>query len=390
MKKRILVSASLFHAFNDATTVIVPMIFPVLVNQQFIIHKYSHIGILSYAGLLTTFIAQIVIANLAHRFEYKHLLLVSTLGISASVVLITFSVNFASMLVLYLLMRIFTSFYHPIGIATVSKTHPDRGLDFAMGIQSGSGNLGVFTAFISAGYLAQSFGWRTPLYVCAVASILFGTASFLAVRNISLKRESPLRPGLSSWIDALKDIKIYIPGFVFGGACWGTTVYYAPSLFNHKFEVPIGNTGVFLALWIGIGTVATYFFGYLSKRAGREKLSLLSIAGSTVFLFILGMSSTRGAALISLIFFGAILFLIYPAFQSFVAKKVRTKNQVLAFSIVANILMLTGSVIVLIAGFLSDRFGINSPFLFLAGLGLLVLVIYLFKKDSPLFASRHA
>ena len=339
---------------------------------------------------MTTFIAQIVIANLAHRFEYKHLLLVSTLGISASVVLITFAANIVSMLVLYLLMRIFTSFYHPVGIATVSKTHPDRGLDFAMGIQSGSGNLGVFTAFISAGYLAQNFGWRMPLYVCSVASILFGTASFLAVRNISLKRKSPLRPSLSSWIDALKNIKIYIPGFVFGGACWGTTVYYAPSLFNHKFEVPIGNTGVFLALWIGIGTVATYFYGYLSKRAGREKLSLISIIGSMVFLLILGMSSVRGIALISLICFGAFLFLIYPAFQSFVANKVRTKNQVLAFSIVANILMLTGSIVVLIAGFLSDRFGINSPFLFLVGLGFLVLVIYLIEKDSPLFASRHA
>jgi DHA1 family multidrug resistance protein-like MFS transporter len=389
MKKRILVSASLFHAFNDATTVIVPMIFPVLFNQQFIIQKYSHIGVLSYAGLLTTFISQIVIASLAHKFEYKHLLLFSTFGISVSVVLITFSINFLSLLLLYLLMRIFTSFYHPIGIATVSKAHPDRGLDFAMGIQSGSGNLGVFIAFISAGYLAQNFGWRMPLYACSVASILLGTASFFAVRDISLKRKSPLRPDLSSWGEAFKDIKIYIPGFVFGGACWGTTVYYAPSLFNHKFQVPIGKTGVFLALWIGIGTVMTYFFGYLSKRAGREKLSLFSITGSTVFLFILGMSSVLGIAVATLILFGAFLFLIYPAFQSFVAKKVRTKNQVLAFSIVANILMLTGSIVVLISGFLSDRFGINSPFLFLVGLGLLVLALYLFKKDSPLFASRH-
>lgn len=389
MKKRILLSASLFHAFNDATTVIVPMIFPVLFSQQFIIQKYSHIGFLSYAGLLTTFISQIVIASLAHRFEYKHLLLFSAFGISVSVVLITFSINFLSLLFLYLLMRIFTSFYHPIGIATVSRTHPDRGLDFAMGVQSGSGNLGVFVAFISAGYLAQNFGWRMPLYACSVASILLGTASFLAVRNISLKRESPLRPDLSSWGEALNDIRIYIPGFVFGGACWGTTVYYAPSLLNHKFQVPIGKTGVFLALWIGIGTVMTYFFGYLSKRAGREKLSLFSVIGSTVFLFVLGMSSVQGIAIAALILFGTFLFLIYPAFQSFVAEKVRTKNQVLAFSIVANILMLTGSIVVLISGFLSDRFGINSPFLFLVGLGLLVLILYLLKKDSPLFASRH-
>jgi MFS family permease len=191
-------------------------------------------------------------------------------------------------------------------------------------------------------------------------------------------------------MEALKDIKKYILGFIFGGACWGTTVYYAPSLFNHKFEVPLGNTGVFLALWIGTGTVMTYFYGYLSKRTGRERLSFTSMIGSTFFLFVLGIASVLGIAAIALILFGAFLFLIYPAFQSFVAHKVPEKNQVLAFSIVANIKMITGSVVVLIAGFLSDKFGINSPFLFLVGLGVLVLANYLFKKDSPLFVNRHS
>jgi MFS family permease len=390
MKKRILFSASLFHAFNDASTVIVPMIFPLLFSQQFIIKNYSHIGIISNLGLLTTFLFQIVIANYAHKFEYKHLLLLSSLGISVSVLLITLSANMVSMLFLYLLMRGFTSFYHPIGIATVSKAHPDQGLDFAMGIQSGSGNLGVFISFISAGYLAQNFGWKMPLYVCAGVSVFLGLASYFSVRKISLRRKSSVRPDFSSWIEALKDIKIYIPGFIFGGACWGTTVYYAPSLFSHKFEVPLGNIGVFLALWIGTGTVMTYFYGYLSKRTGRERLSFTSMIGSTVFLFVLGMASVLGIAAIALILFGAFLFLIYPAFQSFVANKVPEKNQVLAFSIVANIKMITGSVVVLIAGFLSDKFGINSPFLFLVGLGVLVLANYLFKKDSPLLASRNS
>ena len=386
MKRRILFSASLFHAFNDASTVIVPMIFPLLFNQQFIVKKYSHIGILSNLGLLATFLFQFVIANYAHKFEYRHLLLLSSFGISVSILLISLSVNFFSMLILYLLMRLFTSFYHPIGIATVSKAHPDQGLDFAMGIQSGSGNLGVFIAFISAGYLAQNFGWKMPLYVCAGVSVLLGLSSYIAVRDITLRKKVQIRPDFSSWVEALKDIKIYIPGFIFGGACWGTTVYYAPSLFNHKFEVPLGNTGVFLALWIGTGTVMTYFFGYLSKRTGREKLSFASLIFSTVFLFILGTASVLGIAAVSLILFGAFLFLIYPAFQSFVGKKVPDKNQVLAFSLVANIQMITGSIVVLISGFLSDRFGINSPFLFLVVLGILVLANYTFRKDSPLFA----
>ncbi len=384
MKKKVLISASLFHALNDATAVTVPMIFPLLFSQQFILKRYSHIGILSNLGLFVTFLFQIVIAHHAHKFEYRRMLLLSILGISVSLLLITLSGNFLSMLLFYLLMRVFTSLYHPVGIATVSRTHPDQGLDFAMGIQSGSGNLGVFSAFILAGFLAQNFGWRMPLYACAMASFALGLSSFLFVRNISLKREQPIKPDFASWIKTLKDIKSYVLGFVFGGACWGTTVYYAPSLFNHKYKVPLGNTGVFLASWIGIGTVMTYSYGYLSKRIGREKASIASFIGSTFFLFLLGVSSILGLAVIGLFFYGAFLFIVYPVFQSFVAKKVPESNHVVAFSIVANIQMLTGSFIVLISGFLSDRFGINSPFLFLTLLGIITLVNYLLPKGSPL------
>ncbi len=389
MKRKILISASLFHALNDATAVTVPMIFPLLFSEQFIIKKYSDIGILSNLGLLITFLFQIVIAHHAHKFEYRHLLLLSIVGISFSLFLVTLSASFVSMLFFYLLMRMFISLYHPVGIATVSRSHPDQGLDFAMGVQSGSGNLGVFSAFILAGFLAQNFGWKVPLYVCATSSLVLGLFSFLVVRNISLKRENSIRPDFASWIKTLKNIKIYVLGVVFGGACWGTTVYYAPSLFNHKFKVQLGNTGIFLASWIGIGTVMTYLYGYLITRIGRKKASIMSLICSTFFLFLLGVSSVLWLAVIGLFFYGAFLFLLFPAFQSFVANEVPESNHVVAFSIVANIQMLTGAVIVLISGFLSDKFGISSPFLFLAIFGVFTSSLYFLLENSPLRAKSH-
>jgi len=384
MKSKVLFSASLFHGLNDASAVTVPMVFPLLFSQQFIITKYSHIGILSNLGLFTTFLFQLAIANYAHKFKFRYMLLLSVTGISASLFLITKAEDLSSLLCFYLLMRVFTSVYHPIGIATVSRTHPDQGMDFAMGIQSGSGNFGVFSAFIFAGYIAQNFGWKMPLYVCAVVSFSLGIMSFYAVRNISVERERPIKPDISAWIETIKNIKSFIPGFVYGGACWGATVYYAPSLFNHKFRVPLGNTGVFLAFWIGIGTIMTYFFGYLSSRLGRKKVSYTSLIGSTLCLFLLGTAQNLGIAVVGLFLFGFFLFLIFPSFQSYVGNKVTENNQVLAFSFVANIQMLTGSIVVLVSGFLSDWFGINSPFILITILGAFVSAFYLLSKHSPL------
>ena len=382
MNKKVLFSASLFHMLNDAATVTVPMVLPLLYSQQFIIKKYYQIGILSNLALLMTFFSQIVIAIISDKVEYRFMLFVSYAGICLCLVLLTFSSSYASLLLIFLLMRVFNSFYHPIGVAWVSKTHASQGIDFAMGIQSASGNLGVFIAFILSGYLAQHFNWKTPLLVWAASSFLLGSLSFFMVRNISSREEKVIKPDFSSWMTTLKKIGVYLPGFAFGGACWGITIYYAPSLLNHKFLVPMGQTGIYLALWIVLGTIIPYFFGYLSQRFGRFKLSLFSFIGATLFLFLLGTAPLIAAAAIGLIFYGAFLFLIYPGFQSFVGNEVPAGNQAVAFSLSANVQMLAGAIVVLISGFLSDRFGINSPFIFLGALGVVASVFYVIFKPS--------
>ncbi|NIM59682.1 MAG: MFS transporter [Candidatus Aminicenantes bacterium] len=381
MKNKVLFSASLFHALNDAATVTIPMIFPLLYTQQFIIKKYFHIGILSNLGLLVTLLFQIIIANISGKVEHKFMLLVSYIGICLTLSLITLSSTFATLLFIYLTMRVFTSFYHSVGLAWVSKSHPSQGIDFAMGIQGGSGNLGVFLAFVSSGYLAQNFNWKVPLLVWAGMAFFLGSISFLAVRKTSTLGEEVSNPDFSSWMKTLKNIKIYIPGFVFGGACWGTTVFYAPSLLNHRFQIPLGQTGLYLALWIGVGTVMTYLFGLLSRHLGRLKISVSAFIGATLFLFVLGIAPSKELALVSLFFFGAFLFLVYPSFQSFVGADVSPENQAQAFSLAANVQMVTGAIVVLAAGYLSDRFGINSPFILIGILGGVISVFYLLKRS---------
>ncbi|MEE9502359.1 MAG: MFS transporter [Candidatus Aminicenantaceae bacterium] len=382
MSKRILFSASIFHGLNDAATVTVPMIFPLLYSQQSIITKYTHIGILSNLGLMVTLVCQLIIAHYAHKYEYRHMLLLSLAGISLSLVLITFSWSFGTLLLFYLVMRIFASFYHSVGVATVSISHPDKALDFAMGVQSGSGNIGLFLAFIATGFIAQSFSWQTPLLALAVILFVLGTISFLTVKKTSTMNADIQPPEARSWKQAINETSEYFPGFFFGGACWGTTIFYAPSLFHHKFHVSLGKTGLYLALWIAIGTLMPYLLGYLSQKIGRRNIILFGFFGSTLFLGILGLSPSKELAAISLVLFGAFLFMIYPALQSVVGNRVSTGIQTQAFSIVANVQMFAGAVVSLIAGFLSDALGINSPFLFVAIIGIFTTAYFIKRRKS--------
>ncbi|MGB7295329.1 MAG: MFS transporter [Candidatus Aminicenantales bacterium] len=386
--RRLLISASLFHGLNDAATVAIPMVFPILYGQHIIIDRYSQIGLLSNFGLLTTLLFQILIVHASRRWDYRFVHAWSFLGISLSLVLIPLSSSYLTLFLLWLLFRVFVSFYHTLGMAWVARTHPEQGIDFAMGIQSGSGNLGVVLAFISVGFLAQRFGWPTSLRTWAVICFILGMISFLLVRNMSFERDIDNRLNLASWLQTIRRTRRVIVGFLFGGACWGMTVYFAPSLLHHKFDIPMGRTGFYLAVWIGIGTIMTYLFGPLSLRFGRFRVYKLSFGGAVLSLFLIGCAGRAGLAVAGLCAFGMFLFLIYPALQSFVGNAVPARHQSQAFSFAANLSMVSGALISLLAGFVSDRFGISSPFLVLGGLGgaAFVLSVFVFvpSGDSEL------
>ncbi len=377
MKHKILFSASLFHAVNDAASVIVPTIFPLLYSQSHLITSYSQIGLLSNLGLLTTFCLQFLVVRVSLRAEYRNLLLWSVLGICGSMALLTTSSSFLVLLGLFILIRVFMSFYHPVIIAWISKSQPAEGLGQAMGIQSGSGNLGVFLAFMTVGFLAENFGWRTPLLAWSGFGLLIGILSFTVLRGVSSKEAA--RPALrfSGWMRVLDKIRRLVPGFIFGGVGWSVTVFFAPSLLNHEFSIPMGRTGLFLALWIGLGTFSGYGYGFLSRILGRRKVFLASLGGATASLAVLGFAPGRSYAVAGLLVFGVFLLMTYPSLHTFVGSLVPRGEQTQAFSWVSNIQMISGALLALLAGVLSDSFGIRSPFVLSSALSGAAFLYYL-------------
>jgi len=293
--------------------------------------------------------------------------------------LIPFARTFAVLLLLFLLLRIASSFYHPVMIAWISKSRAGSGkeLDDAMGIQSGSGNLGVILAYLTVGFMAQRWTWKTPLFAWSLFGLVLGAVGLLILRGVSSKAD--VRPSLSpsSWARSLRGIKRYIPGFFFGGMGWSVTIFYAPSLLNHRFGVPMGRTGLILALWVGLGTITGAGYGVWSRRFGRKRVFLTSLGGAMVSLFLIGFARHQGLAIAGLVAFGGFLLMTYPSLHTFVGSTVPESGQTQAFSWVSNIQLLSGAVISLGAGFLSDAVGIQFPFVLAAVLTLAVFLFYL-------------
>ncbi|MGD0783188.1 MAG: MFS transporter [Candidatus Aminicenantales bacterium] len=391
MKKKILASASLFHALTDAAGVITPTIFPILYSRGFLISRYSQIGFLSNLGLMATLVLQFFVVRLSFRHEYRILLLISGAGICASLALVPFVSSFLALTAAYLLIRAFSSVYHPVIIAWVSKSRAGTGreLDDAMGIQSGSGNVGVMLAYLSVGFLAQRYGWKMPLYAWAAFGLLLTALGLRALRGVSSRNEERPSLGAASWWRSLRSIRRFVPGFFFGGMGWSVTIYYAPSLLNHKYGVPMGRTGLFLALWIGLGTITGYGYGIWSRRFGRKAVFLFSLGGAAASLFLIGFAPAAGLAVAGLLAFGALLLMTYPSLHTFVGSTVPSEGQTQAFSWVSNIQLISGAIVTLVSGFLSDALGIQFPFILTGVLTLGIFIFYL-PRGAEFFGGKNA
>jgi MFS family permease len=229
---------------------------------------------------------------------------------------------------------------------------------------------------LTVGFLAQRWGWKTPLLVWALFGLVLAGLGAWALRGVSSRSDE--RPSLkpAAWWDSLRAIKRFVPGFLFGGAGWSVAVYFAPSLLHHKYGIPMGQTGLFLALWIGLGTVTGYGYGIWSRRFGRKPVFLASLGGATAALFLLGFAPTKALAVAGLLLFGGFLLMTYPSLHTFVGSTVPASGQTMAFSWVSNIQMISGALVSLVAGVLSDAIGIQVPFILTGVLTLLVFLYY--------------
>lgn len=381
---RSLFSISLFHFVNDAAVVTLPLIYPVLYDQGFIITRYSQIGTVYLAGLAVTIVSQFLIGSFARERHYRKILPTAILCIGLSLILISTTERFLTFLLVFLMFRVSASFYHPVGIAWINTLARERGLDRSMGIQSAMGDLGVLVSFTIGGILAERGGWRFPVLLWAFVATIISIAGYITSwRGRDASEEKNSSPSMPSWREAFLSLKPLVPAFCLGGIAWFIIIGYAPSLLHHRISVSMAYTGYILAVWIGAGTVSSMLYGRIVAYIGHRPLLILSYAAVLFGSILLSITDDTRAAVGIMAVFGFFLFLTYPCLLSCVGKRVPDASSPGAFSIAANLQMMGGAVFSFIAGFLSDSFGIESPFQLLAAATFAIILYLLYQGDRP-------
>lgn len=384
-ENKVLVTVSLHHAINDATASVVPILFPIL--KSLFDLNYTQVGIITGSGLALTLIAQLIIGRLS---DGKNCLITLSIGlilIGFSMILLTRSFDFFTLLLFMLIFRLSVSFFHPVGTGWISRVFKGSKVDLAMGIQSGFADFGAFIAVSTTLYISEKTCWIFPLYLW---SVVVGSGLLVSVilnRNLSERylyvriiNKKSMKETFREFFDFLRRIKLLIPCLIISGGAWGVVITYLPLLLNERTTLSLSAIGFTVATWIAVGSLSSFSYGKFSSLISRRNVMILSY-------FMLGFAS------ISLIFFTNLLILIiliillgfslfatYPALASSISNLTDEGAEGGSFGIIFTFQTGGGAILSFIGGILSDLYGISMPFVILGFLSVgisLVLIKFL-------------
>ena len=378
-KKRILAIVAINHAFNDSAVVIIPILLPVF--KVLFNLSYTDIGVITGGGLLVTLISQLLIGRISDRKNKRLLLSLGILLLCATFLLFPLVHGFLTLLLIFFLHRFSASFFHPIGIAWISKIFKKDRLDWAMGIQSALGDFGAFIAILTIPFIAEIKNWAYPFYIWTIIGILclfsvvLLTHDLKEEKNIDNKdKKIDLRQSLFEDWNSIKKTKLFIPAFIVSGLAWSVIINYLPLLLSERTSLSISLIGVVVSIWIGIGTIVCFSYGKITSKIGRKKVVILSYLTIGFMCIFLSIFTNLLILIFIIIFLGLATFLTYPALFSFISEITDENTEGKIFGYIFTIELAGGTIILLISGITSDIWGIWTPFMILGVLSFLSVI----------------
>lgn len=165
------------------------------------------------------------------------------------------------------LIGIFASIYHPVGIPWLVKNARNRGR--ALGLNGVFGSLGTAIAAVTAGLLADLWGWRAAFIVPGAVCLATGLAFVVALRaGAIIDSDADVAPQPAPQAGEIKRAFIVLAITITCiGLIYQAVSYSLPKVFQERLTDDIAGAGV-----LGIGGLVTvvYLVAAASQLIGGE------------------------------------------------------------------------------------------------------------------------
>ncbi len=275
---------------------------------------------MSYAELLpygapgfTAFaLCSLPMGILADRWGRDQMMVVFFIGIGISSIFTGFAQTPMQLGAGLLLIGIFGSIYHPVGLAIVTGRWKHTGMRLA--VNGVWGNLGVGCAALVTGFMIDLAGWRTAFFIPGIISIFFALPYLKISRNVE---ELPPVGGAAATKSADYGplwrvlICVYMTA-VLGSIVFQSTTVALPEIFEERLvglATTISNTltsfklesasiiGALAFLVFAAASLAQLVTGQMLDRWGaRSTLALVTIVQTAALLLMPGLTDLAAFA----------------------------------------------------------------------------------------------
>jgi FSR family fosmidomycin resistance protein-like MFS transporter len=376
------VTVSGAHGAHDTYFSFLPTILPLLIE------KFSLST--AQAGMLSAFsqipnLLQPLMGLLADRKNLKMLVVLAPALSGCLITMIGIAPNYGTTALLLLLAGFSTAGFHSIAPGMVGA-HSGRKVGRGMGFFMVGGELGFSVGPIlvvaTIGYLTLSgLPWLMTLGILASFILYFRLKRVSTIRHIENESSLPVRQVLTELPALLVPIisVVFITGFLSANV-----VNYLPT-FMASEGATFSLAGVSLSVVEMSATVGVLLMGLFSDRLGHRNVAVGGIVGSV--LFSAGFLWTHGwLQLLMLVGVGLTIFIPNPAFLAMIQTRFQY-NRSLVNGIYMSSSLILRSAVVVVVGYLADRYGLRQVFGWSAAASLLAVPVMLLLPN-PSHSSR--
>jgi predicted MFS family arabinose efflux permease len=375
---------ALVHAYEQA--------FPsveMLVADEFKIGK-QETGLLSTGWRLPFGLCAILAGLLTDRFGAKRTLIAYLIGCSVTSVTVALCYELSWLFVLFFLMGVCASVYHPAGLALISHATTPEQRPRALGIHGIFGSCGIASAPLLAAIVLTTGGtWRAYFLVLGLPGLLLAAWFALKLpRHTSADSNAQVRdagrsPDTFLWAPYTLILAVgMMIGFVYAGVLSFLTRYLREADLE-MFDWTAESTANYLASGVLIlGAGGQYLAGRIARANSLELL--LAMINCMQVPCLLWMAVAEGAARVFAVgLFAIAFFMTQPVTNSLIAKFVPSRRRSLGYGISFMLSFGVGSFGASFAGYTNDPWVKFGTLAVMAAVGAAMSVtLWLMKPTS--------
>ena len=384
---RILYLVSLNHATNDGSVYLLSSLFPIVL-ALFNISVFQ-VGIIVALGYLVNILFQPVVGHYSEGRDPGRLLAIGLSVITVSVISFVFATGFLSLLASVILLRLGSSFFHPVGISTISKSYGGPRLQKSMGFQSAFGNVGVLLVFLTSAPLYLAVGWRGTFVVFAawtLADVVL-TLTFLSGRHSAksddLQTPSSFKPQTKRTIPLF----FVLAAFISGGT-YAVILNFANIFLGTRAHLDVSQANLIVSAFIAFASLGAIATGGWTRFVPTNVLLAISylVASCSVAAFTL-FSGNAILASITLLVTGFSISATYPLTYTELSRYLGSVGQQSgrSFGVLSSGQTVGASILGLASGYVSQFLGLEVSFGIVALLALVggVSAAFWIKSRGP-------